>query len=79
LFDSILGSLASHHVLTPVVRSVTSLVQSSTVYAVHVVTSQYAGSFYGTTAIRVFFGGEFSHHSAQKGNKTEVSLLQLLG
>jgi hypothetical protein len=28
---------------------------------------------------RFFFGGEFSHHSAQEGNKTEVSLLQLLG
>jgi len=42
-------------------------------------TSQYAGSFYGTTAIRVLFCGEFSHLSAQKGNKTEVSLLQLLG
>jgi hypothetical protein len=42
-------------------------------------TSQYAGSFYGTTAMGFFLGGEFSRHSAQKGNKTEVSLLQLLG
>ncbi len=38
LFDSILGSLASHHVLTLVVRSVTSLVLLTVVpYAVHVV------------------------------------------
>ncbi len=108
LFDSILGSLASHHVLTLVVRSVTSLVQSSTLYAVHVVslnpcfhcfflcvftsllqsllllfcylTSQYAGSFYGTTAIRVFFLVVNFHTTVpKKETKLKVSLLQLLG
>lgn len=108
LFDSILGPLASHHVLALVVRSVTSLVLLTVVpYAVHVVSLNpcfhcflfvysfhcynpcflfFVTSLHNMLVLsielqpsRFFFGGEFSHHSAQEGNKTEVSLLQLLG